>query len=203
MSKADPRIKGDAPLRDLEAKQREDYATSNYAPLVDVTGSDIKRAEEAARKPKVEEKKKKVANFDVNYISDEDFKKELDFLPYKPQADVVLLLGPRINVPKNKGGLELPEATVKQMISEELDKLGQAFRVVAISQKAGGFDLQGNFLPLTVEVGDYIIYKGNFQPLNVEVMSPLSPELAYYQVRYMDVQYSMTQEAVERFKPAE
>lgn len=203
MSKGNPRIQDGNSQRNADQKDKEDYATNNYPTLVGVDGSNIQKAE-AVQKTKAEEEKKvvkKPKNSDFNYIDDQTFLKELAYLPFVPQSDLILLLGPRIKPRTVDSAIKLSEREEQELLKVELDKLAQGFRVLAISKKAFGVSLNGEYLPATFDLGDYAIYKGNIFRLSPDIMSPESDDLGYYQVKYMDIQYTVSAKDAERFKP--
>jgi hypothetical protein len=202
-----------ASLRDKEDQQRTDFATGESQRKVDIeplSAKTLKLAEEAAKKDVVTKKKPK--NFDVNFIADEVFDRELEYLPMKPHSDLVICIGPRVEN-STKSAIQIDERSANKILDEKLNALGAAFRVLAISD---GVQLQRlKFLADVLNVaedidilasyhyaiGDYALFQSPLRLLTT--FSPEDPTLAYYEVRNMDIKYSMTQEDALKFQPQE
>lgn len=211
MAKASPQIVT-ATERNKEQQQKEDFATSNY-PTADVLGTDVvareKRERLLAATQEQEAAKAKKNNQDFNFIDDETFEKELVYLGYTPHSDLILLIAPKIKTPDS--AIHLTPDTKNKFMTDQLDKLPSAMRVLAISQKAKmqnttiSAETSASFTDQRVfeefKAGDYIFYNNNLIMLNN--MQPLSKDLMYYQARNMDVRYSITQEQALKFKSKE
>lgn len=177
--------------RDLENKQRDDFHAGNAADL------NMPLITRKAPAPFVEkEEKKKVKNFDVNYIDEKTFQVELAYLPIRPHSDLILVLGPRVEN-SSASALKLDEATANKLLDEKIKALGASFRVIAISSKLQNEQVMPGGIGYTV--GDYVTFQSPLRLLTT--VSPENEKLAYYEVRNMDVKYSMTAASVENFKP--
>ena len=177
--------------RDLENQQRDNFHAGVSPDLHMPSASTLKG------KPKPFQEKKEVVvakNFDVNFISDEDFKVEQEYFPIRPHSDLILVVGPRVEN-STEGALKLDEKTANDLLNEKLNKLGAAFRVIAISQKLTSQDMGG----IGYTVGDYVTFQSPLRLL--KTVSPDDSTLAYYEVRNIDVKYSMTQTTALKFKP--
>ena len=179
--------------RDRENKQREDFAGA-VAPDLHMPNGDVLKGKPKAFQVKEEEVKPK--NFDLNFIDDKVFNVELAYLPIRPHSDLILVLGPRVEN-STSAALKLDEKTANDLLNEKLNKLGAAFRVVAISQKLQDTTVQPGGVGYTV--GDYVTFQSPLRLL--KTVSPDDSTLAYYEVRNIDVKYSMTQSTALKFKP--
>lgn len=195
MSKASNQIVT-ATERNKEQKQKEDFATSNYN-TEDVLGTDVtsreKREKLLAASEAATEAKATKQNIDFNFLTDEEFQAELDHLGYTPHSDLILLIAPKIKTPDST--IHLTPDVKNKFMTDQLDKLPSAMRVLAISQKAKMQNTTITSKDVVFEefkVGDYVFYNNNLIMINN--MQPLSKDLMYYQTRNMDVRYSLTQE---------
>ena len=177
--------------RDQENKQRDDFH-AGVAP-------DLHMPSSSSLKPKPFEEKeveKKPKNFDVNYIADDVFQKELAYLPIRPHSDLIICLGPRVEN-SSASALKLDETTANKLLKDKLDKLGASFRVLGISHKLLNEQVTPGGVGYTV--GDYVTFQSPLRLLTT--VEPDDKTLAYYEVRNMEVKYSMPASVVENFKP--
>ena len=177
--------------RDRENKQRDDFQ-AGVAPDLHMPGQSLKP------KPfQVKEEEVKPKNFDLNFIEDDLFFSEVAYLPIRPHSDLILVLGPRVEN-SSASAIKLDEKAANELLNEKLNKLGAAFRVVAISQKLQDATVQPGGIGYTV--GDYVTFQSPLRLL--KTVSPEDSTLAYYEVRNIDVKYSMTQATALKFKPS-
>ena len=189
--------------REKEQKERDDFHGQNYPDKeLSLSPASLKKAEENAKKEVVKEKEKP-KNFDANYIEQEVFDKELAYLPVTPLSDLVFVLGPRVEAPK-EGAIKIDERAANELLDERLKQLGASFRVIAISPFVMQQRLQMmKGLEGTVaegfQVGDYVTWQAPLRLL--KTFAPDDVNLAYYEVRNGDIRYFTTQAVLDNFKP--
>ena len=198
MSKASNQIVT-ATERNKEQKQKEDFATQNYR-QEDVLSADVVAREKRERllaENQKKQEKTKTKNFDFNFLSDEEFEAEVEYFGYTPHSDLVILIAPKIKIANTE--IQMTPDIKNKLMAEQLDKLAQGFRVIAISQKAKiqNTTLVGEQVFEEYKVGDYLFYNGPL--IMLHSFQPLNEDLMFYQIRNMDVRFSVTQQQVLKF----
>lgn len=208
MSKATSQITDGDSLKNQEQTDKENYATQNY-PQEGVGASEVRAAEKKVREDDQKEVEVKEPTFNVNFVSDEEYEKELQALIYSPQGESIIVLGPRVQQSKSvsSGVLKLDEATKKRLLDEQLQHHEPGYRVLAISPQVISqiLDMAKKTMPMMEDEDEYnsnlmafvsaVFYKTGdyvFSPRSqvirqMEFIYPNNPNLGYYEIFHREV----------------